>query len=83
MFGARTAALAPFFELGLCWEAPEPLPYDGTVLHAIERLVTLMARDRGFEIAAIHVPGSDDSGLVLLKARWSWLGRGHDFVVCP
>jgi SAM-dependent methyltransferase/glycosyltransferase involved in cell wall biosynthesis len=59
MFWARTAALASLFELGLGWEdyPPEPLPYDGTLLHAIERLVTLVVRDRGFELAATHVPG--------------------------
>jgi lipopolysaccharide biosynthesis protein len=59
MFWARTSALAPLFEAGLSWEdyRPEPLPYDGTVLHAIERLVTLITRDRGFKIAATHVPG--------------------------
>jgi glycosyltransferase involved in cell wall biosynthesis len=59
MFWARTAALAPLFDLGLTWEdyPPEPLPYDGTVLHAIERLVTLIAGHRGFKIAATHVPG--------------------------
>ena len=59
MFWARTAALAPLFELGLSWEdyPQEPLPYDGTVLHAIERLVTLVALHRGFKIAATHVPG--------------------------
>ncbi len=59
MFWARTAALAPLFELGLSWEdyPPEPLPYDGTLLHAIERLVTLVACHQGFKIAATHVPG--------------------------
>jgi glycosyltransferase involved in cell wall biosynthesis len=59
MFWARTAALAPLLELGLSWEdyPPEPLPYDGTLLHAIERLVTLLVRHRGFELAATHVPG--------------------------
>ena len=48
MFWARSAALAPLFELGLSWEdyPQEPLPYDGTVLHAIERLVTLVALHR-------------------------------------
>ena len=64
MFWARTAALAPLFELGLSWKLcpPEPLAYDSTILHAIERLVTSVARRRGFQIAATHVPESDDSG---------------------
>ncbi len=57
--GRERAALAPLFELGLGWEdyPPEPLPYDGTILHAIERLVTLVAQHRGFTVAATHVPG--------------------------
>jgi lipopolysaccharide biosynthesis protein len=59
MFWARTAALTPLFELGLGWEdyPPEPLPYDGTLLHAIERLVTLVTGQQGFKVAATHVPG--------------------------
>ena len=43
MFWARTEALAPFVGLALDWEdyPEEPLPYDGTLLHAIERLLPL------------------------------------------
>ena len=59
MFWARTAALAPLFELGLSWEdyPQEPLPYDGTVLHAVERLMTLVTLHQGFTVAGTHVPG--------------------------
>ncbi len=49
MFWARTEALAPFVGLALDWEdyPEEPLPYDGTVLHAIERLLPLtLSRSR-------------------------------------
>ena len=44
MFWARTAALVPLINLDLQWgDYPEePLPYDGTSLHAIERLLPLM-----------------------------------------
>lgn len=43
MFWARTAALAPMVNLNLDWSdyGAEPLPYDGTMLHAIERLFPL------------------------------------------
>jgi glycosyltransferase involved in cell wall biosynthesis len=43
MFWARTRALIPFMNLQLQWHdyPEEPLPYDGTVLHAIERLLPL------------------------------------------
>ena len=59
MFWARTAAVAPLFELGLDWQdyPPEPLPGHGTILHASERLVTLMTQHRGFTVAATHIPG--------------------------
>jgi lipopolysaccharide biosynthesis protein len=43
MFWARTSALAPLMNLNLDWDdyPEEPLPYDGTLLHAIERLFPL------------------------------------------
>jgi len=43
MFWARTSALAPLINLNLQWDdyPVEPLPYDGTLLHAIERLLPL------------------------------------------
>lgn len=45
MFWARTSALAPLINLCFDWgDYPEePLPYDGTILHAIERMITLIA----------------------------------------
>jgi hypothetical protein len=59
MFWARTHAIAPLLELDLGWNdyPPEPLPYDGTILHAIERLFPVVAQHRGFEIAGTYVPG--------------------------
>ena len=40
MFWMRAAALKPFIDLGLDWSdyPSEPLPEDGTILHALERL---------------------------------------------
>jgi lipopolysaccharide biosynthesis protein len=59
MFWARTDAIAPLLELDLGWNdyPPEPLPNDGTILHAIERLFPVVAHHRGFEIAGTYVPG--------------------------
>lgn len=59
MFWCRGAALRPLFELGLDWEdfPPEPLPNDGTILHAMERLLPFVARHQGYKIAVTHVRG--------------------------
>lgn len=59
MFWARTAALAPLFGLGLQWEdyPVEPLAYDGTLLHALERLLPSIARQAGYEFRLCNVPG--------------------------
>lgn len=59
MFWARPEALRPWFDLGLDWcdYPPEPLPYDGTVLHAIERLLPFVAVATGLRCAVTCVPG--------------------------
>jgi len=45
MFWARPIALKPLFDLNFSWEdyPEEPLPYDGTLLHAIERSLGIFA----------------------------------------
>jgi lipopolysaccharide biosynthesis protein len=59
MFWGRVEALRPLFELDLQWAdyPTEPLPYDGSVLHAIERLFGICAGSAPFHLAATHVPG--------------------------
>ena len=59
MFWARTDAIAPLLEIDLGWNdyPPEPLPLDGTILHAIERLLSVVAQHRGFEISGTYVSG--------------------------
>jgi glycosyltransferase involved in cell wall biosynthesis len=59
MFWARVEALRPSFELGLGWDdyPSEPLPYDGSVVHALERLLGLCAARYPFRLVATHVPG--------------------------
>jgi glycosyltransferase involved in cell wall biosynthesis len=60
MFWARPAALQPLFSLGLRWDdyPIEPLPEDGTILHALERLIPFAANNTGFRYATTFVPGS-------------------------
>ena len=59
MFWARTRALEPLLSLNLKWEdyPKEPVPFDGTLLHAIERLLPFAAQAAGFRYATTSVPG--------------------------
>ncbi len=59
MFWARTRALKPLFELKLDWPdyPKEPVPDDGTMLHAIERLLPVIAEKSGFKVAVTQVKG--------------------------
>jgi len=59
MFWIRAAHLARLVGLGLDWDdyPPEPLPYDGSMLHAIERLFGALCQDDGSTIATTVVRG--------------------------
>lgn len=59
MFWARSRALEPFLKLNLQWEdyPEEPLPYDGSVLHAMERLLPQVCESQGLRTAVTHVKG--------------------------
>ncbi|UJJ59572.1 rhamnan synthesis F family protein [Rhodanobacter denitrificans] len=59
MFWARTKAIRPFFDLGLAWQdyPAEPLPYDGSMLHAIERTLPLVAAKQSTRVALTNVVG--------------------------
>ena len=59
MFWCRPKALRPLFELGLTWDdyPLEPVPIDGTLLHALERLLPLVTQHEGYRIAATHIAG--------------------------
>ncbi len=56
MFWARCQALKPLLDLNLQWEdyPEEPLPNDGSMLHAIERLLPNMCLHQGFRTAVTH-----------------------------
>ena len=57
MFWAKTSALKGLVDLNLDWtDYPlEPLPYDGSTLHALERLVGIS--NGNFQVATTHVNG--------------------------
>ncbi len=59
MFWARVKALEPLFSLRLTWDdyPEEPIPIDGTLLHAIERLLPIVASHAGFGFAVTNVEG--------------------------
>ena len=60
MFWARPRALRPLLALGLAWDdyPTEPLADDGTLLHALERLVPFAAQRAGLGIAGLRAPGT-------------------------
>jgi glycosyltransferase involved in cell wall biosynthesis/ubiquinone/menaquinone biosynthesis C-methylase UbiE/outer membrane murein-binding lipoprotein Lpp len=59
MFWARPEALKRLFDLGLDWDdyPSEPLPIDGSMLHAIERLLPGVAQHAGFGRRLTYAPG--------------------------
>ncbi len=59
MFWARPEALKPLFDLKLDWAdyPEEPLPDDGTMLHAIERIIPSVVKATGFREAVTYVKG--------------------------
>jgi glycosyltransferase involved in cell wall biosynthesis len=58
MFWARPKALQPFVAAGLTASdyPEEPLPIDGTMLHAVERLLTPAAVAAGYRYASVYNP---------------------------
>jgi len=65
MFWARTSALRPLFELGLRTDSfpPEQGQIDGTLQHAIERMLCLVTRQRGMAVGILP----SDGGLALAQ----------------
>jgi hypothetical protein len=59
MFWMRAAVLKRFVELDLGWGdyAPEPVPIDGTMIHAIERLFGVVPATMGMTCAVTNVRG--------------------------
>ena len=59
MFWARQGALSRLYNLGLSWNdyPSEPIGYDGTMLHAVERLLPQICLASGQHYAVTHVRG--------------------------
>lgn len=57
MFWARPQALKPLMDLGIGWDEypDEPLAIDGTLLHALERLVPFSAEHAGYQYAKTYL----------------------------
>lgn len=59
MFWARVNALSPLWDLKLEWSdyPEEPLPYDGSILHALERIFPLVVSSTNHYSAVTHIEG--------------------------
>jgi glycosyltransferase involved in cell wall biosynthesis len=59
MFWARASALVPIMALNLSWDdyPVEPIPYDGTMLHAMERLFALSLVAGDLRAATTNIAG--------------------------
>ncbi|WP_300246918.1 rhamnan synthesis F family protein [Methylovulum sp.] len=58
MFIARTAALMPLMDYDWQWSdfMAEPVPIDGTLLHAIERITPIVCEEAGYQWLTVHNP---------------------------
>ena len=58
MFWCRPEALRPLIDLNLGWEdyPAEPMPIDGTICHAIERLLPFVCESQGLRYVTTRVP---------------------------
>ncbi len=59
MFWAKVSSLKPMLNLGLDWDdyPVEPLPIDGTMLHALERLFPFAVQKSAQQMSLTYVPG--------------------------
>ncbi|MGB2926083.1 MAG: rhamnan synthesis F family protein [Limnothrix sp.] len=59
MFWARTKAIAPLFKQEWQWDdfPSEPIPYDGTLLHTLERLTPFICQQQAYIWKTCHIPG--------------------------
>ena len=59
MFWLRPRALKPLLDLELGWDdyPEEPIANDGTILHALERLIPFAAESQGLTWMTTHIPG--------------------------
>lgn len=59
MFWARPKALVPLFNCPIeKFLQPEPIPYDGSYMHALERLIPYVTELMGYNYKTVYVEGS-------------------------
>lgn len=60
MFWARTSAFAPLMRRNWEWKdfPAEPVPYDGSILHAIERVTPIICQEAGYTWATVFNPAA-------------------------
>tara|TARA_R110001583_G_scaffold195389_1_gene372644 strand:+ start:47 stop:3106 length:3060 start_codon:yes stop_codon:yes gene_type:complete len=59
MFWARTEALKSLTYLDLAtFKLSEPIPYDGSVLHAFERVIPQLVQEAGFTVKRVYTPNT-------------------------
>jgi len=60
MFWGRSSAFKPLLDLNLSWDdyPVEPIGDDGTMLHALERMIPNIVQHAGFSVAVTHVEGT-------------------------
>ncbi|MCC6888184.1 MAG: glycosyltransferase [Hyphomicrobiales bacterium] len=60
MFWIRRSALAPLLALFQDWQdfPNEPLPTEGSLLHAMERILPFVVQHNGYRCKITHVPGT-------------------------
>ena len=56
MFWARPSGLSALIKYNWKWSdfPSEPIPYDGTILHAIERITPIICNEAGYQWATVH-----------------------------
>jgi glycosyltransferase involved in cell wall biosynthesis len=60
MFWAKPEALSPLFDLNMTdYLQQEPLPYDGSYMHATERLISHVVTQTGFKFKTVYTQGTN------------------------
>ena len=58
-FATITEALSLLLKLDeATFKIPEPIPYDGSVLHAFERIVPQIVNESGYKIKRVYTKGT-------------------------
>ena len=59
MYWAKQNALSSLYDLDFSWSdyPTEPIGYDGSILHAIERLIPIVNTNSGYKSEVSYVPG--------------------------